>query len=176
MSIIKKAALFATLSVVCVGQAAGLDANDIAHLVKNGVQDAVIINMVRSNRLPAPLSPQDVLLLNANGASPTLLEFLTRPDSSVAVVSSSPPVAYAEPSTPVVVTGNACSPTYIARPTYVAPRYYSAPTYVYPYSSYDYYRYRPNSFNFYYGRGWGGGHRRPYGGYWGHRPPRPYRR
>lgn len=169
-----KRTLLLALFMSCIGTAQALDASDIALLVKNGVHESVIINMVRGNKMRAPLTTSEVLLLNTSGASPALLEFLTRPEASAV---SSPPAVVSESvySTPPQVVVTAPAPTVVTTPTYVSPTYYVGSPYVY---GYDYYRYgRPYSYGYSYGRGWGG-----WGGGWGgwgggsrhyRRPPPP---
>lgn len=176
----KKAFLFLSAAVLCAGSAWGLDANEIAQLVRSGVQDTVIINMVQGQKLDRPLTAQDVLNLNAAGASGTLLEYVTRPEaissSYVAaqpapVYVESPPIQVQQPTTVVTTQPNV---VVAAPPTvYYGSGYYN-PSYVYPY------RYYPNySFNFGFGssRGWDRGHRyrpgRPSGRPHGPPPGRP---
>lgn len=170
----KNVLLAAGLALVYTGSALALDAGEIANLVKSGVQDTVIINMVQSQKLNRPLSTSDVLMLNANGASPTLLEYLTRPEAvSAAYVPpeiSAPTVVTTAPSPTVTVVDP--TPTIVTQPNVVVtspPPVYYSPTYYYPYSSYSYptyrYRSRPSvSFGFSFG---GGKHYRPrhHGGY-----------
>lgn len=171
----KRAILPIVLFMVYSGMACALDANDVALLIKNGVHDSVIINMVRNNKMRAPLATSEVLLLNTNGASPALLEFLTRSEASypAAVVSSQPAVvseSVCSTAAPVVI--GTPSPTVISTPTYVSPTYYvSAPYYGNPYR-YSYGYGWPHSFGFSYGHRWGGSrhYRRPPPP--GHGPPR----
>lgn len=177
MSLMKKVALIGFLGVFCAECAMALDANDIVNLKKHGVQDSTIINMVRANKLPRPLTSREVVFLNGNGISAPLLEFLTRPEASaiqpVSVPQAATPVACPPPqpmAAPVAVaTGSACAPTpvYVQTPTYVvqsAPTYVVAPRYGYRpyYRSYG----GPYQFGFHYGRG-GRWHRRGYRGGWG---------
>lgn len=189
MLIIKKAFLVIAAVLIGANGAFALDANDVAQLIRNGVEEEVIINMVGNQKLDRPLTANDVLALNSAGASGALLEYMTRPEaasaayaapSSPMIVGSpqiqveSPPTVITSPQTvvttqPNVVYGSAC-PT----PTYVYP--YSSPYYVY--SAPRYYRdRRPSySFSFSWGSGWGrhhphhGGYRGgPRGGWRGHR-------
>lgn len=94
-----------------LGSALALDANDISMLVRNGVSDQVVVNLVLNNKLPMPLTTEEILFLNASGISPALLEFLTRPEASY------PPGEYAmDDSTPLVSqalcdNGTICSDT-----------------------------------------------------------------
>lgn len=158
------------LALFAAMPASALDANEIVQLVKNDVQDTVIINMLQQNKLERPLTAQEVLILSNEGASSTLLEYLTRPES----VSSSyvPPARTA--SSPVIVTDSTTSVVETVSPTIVTSEpsvvvtspntvYYGSTyaypsTYYYPYTySYPYtYRYGPTySFGF----SWGNSHR-----------------
>lgn len=175
MSVMRKMLFVGIFGVFFAECAVALDAKDIVNLKKNGVQDSTIVNMVRSNKLPRPLTPQEVLFLNGNGVSAPLLDFLTRPEASaiqpVSVPQASLPTAYSPPPVavaPTVVSASACTPTpvYVQSPTYVvqsSPTYVMAPRYAHrPY--YRSYGGRPYHFGVYYGRG-GPWHRR--GGPWG---------
>lgn len=168
-----KTVLLGVSLLVLSGMAFALDANDISQMVRNGVQDSVIINVVQTQKLNRPLTAQEVLLLNTNGASPTLLEYLTRSEAvsgsyvatspAPTIVTGSNDVTYAAPS----ITVSPPAPTVVTQPyppttTYIIPDYiYTTPTYVYPYPytyvypyayEYPYYRYQPNSsFNFFFG-------------------------
>lgn len=166
MFAMRKLLFIGVLGIVFAECAMALDAKDIANLKRNGVQDSTIINMVRTTKLSRPLTPQEVVFLNANGVSAPLLDFLTRPESSaiqpVSVPMASTPVSCPPPA-PV-----AAAPVYVESPTYVV----SSPTYVvrprYAYRPYYGSYYRPyNSFGFYYGRGGGYRHHRGYRGGWG---------
>lgn len=162
----------AALCLSSLGTAAALDVTEITQLIRNGVQESVIVNMAQSQKLNQPLSAQDVIALSAAGASPTLLEQLTRAGvvspsyappvmtSSPTIVTSAPQVTYAPPavvqpapsvvvtSPPPVYYNNACPPTYY---------YAQPPSYYYPaYRPYP--RRPPIYFNFSYG----GGYHRPY--------------
>lgn len=182
-----KIALLGVSLLLFSGAAMALDVSDISQMLKSDVQDSVIINMVQSQKLDRPLTAQEVVLLNSSGASPALLEYLTRPEavSSSYVASRPAPTVVAGSSAPVyqqpaptVVTGSSApvyaqpAPTVMTNTcpttTYVNPNYiYPAPTVVYPsYSSYYYpyyyptYRSRPSysfSFGFGSGRHWGRG-------------------
>lgn len=165
--------LLAIAVAATVQYALALDARDIANLKKNGVQESTIVNMVRANKMPAPLTAREVVMLNASGVSPTLLEFLTRPEASVPAPETPPPVAGVAAggcprpspisSPTVVVRETSCAPTYVSRPTYVASPTYVAPTYVS--APYYYPRYRPyRHYNF--GFHFGGRGYRPYGRHW----------
>ena len=159
-------AAFGLALCLFTGAASALDANDIVMMVKNGVDDSVIVNMVQTQKLPHPLTAQEVMALNAGGASSYLLENLTRPDASLAAAttatvvtgSSAPTVTYVEPE-PTIVTAQ---PSVIVTqpPTvYTYPyTYYSSP-YPYYYNSYPrYHRYRSGP-SFSIGFGFGGGNR-----------------
>lgn len=168
MFVMRKLLFIGILGIMFAEGAMALDAKDIANLKRNGVQDSTIINMVRTTKLSRPLTPQEVVFLNANGVSAPLLDFLTRPESSaiqpVSAPMASTPVSCPPPCptpAPVVVE----SPTYVvSSPTYVVgPRYAYRPYYRPYYRSYS----RPYNFGFYYGRGGGYRHYRGYRGGWG---------
>ncbi len=159
-----------------------LDPAEIGQLVRTRVDDTVIINMVQNQKLDRPLTAREVVELSAAGASPALLEYITRaeavssayvavqPAAPVIVTSPEPSVTYVEPA-PTVVTQQptvvvASPPTvYYSSPyyttNYVYPRYRWGPSYYpsyYPYAGSNYY------FGFSYGsRGWYGrdSYRRP---------------
>lgn len=169
MNTIKIALCGLALSVAATLSAFALEPNDVVMMVQNGVEDSAIINMVRNQKLSRPLNPQEVVALNAGGASPALLEFLTRSDSSASpyvvtepttVVESAPLVVSQPPSVVVAPQPNV---VVTAPPTV----YYSSPYYSYP-------SYRPN---YYFGFSWNNdryrGHRRPsyHGRPPSHRPP-----
>lgn len=153
----KKLVLGLVLSLLCVGSALALDVNDITNLIRSGVKDSVIINMVRSQQLDRPLTAGEILALNSNGASPTLLEFLTRPETVSSSYIAPPPVVTdsltSQPmvydSTPTVVTSD---PTVIVT---------TPPTVYYDYDYYDYgYPYYSGYYDYWPGYSWG------WGGYW----------
>ena len=178
-------ALFATA-------AGALDIADVKNLVKNNVDETVIVNMVRQGGALSATAG-DVVELRSMGASETLIaaigaaapatsapapattyqgpgEYILQDGTTAAIPQSTP--TYADPNVvyyeaPTVVTS---PPTvYYEAPTV----YYGTPTYVYPYSSYPHYRSSP-SFSFSFGFGgrsgrYHGGRR--HGGGWHGRPP-----
>jgi hypothetical protein len=161
----KKFAVAVVFTMAYAGCAMALEVSEIVNLIKSGVEDSVIINMVQSQKLPRPLTTSDVLTLNAGGASPALLEFLTRPENAVAaapmVVPATPTVVTSTPAPSVTVVESA--PTVVTtQPNVVVtspPPVYYSPTYYYPYTSYPTYvpyrSYPRSSFNF--GFSFGGG-------------------
>lgn len=196
---IKMATLGLALSLAVAGSAYGLDTNEIITLLKNGVPDATIVNMVQSQPFPRPLNTQEVLALNANGASANLLGFLTSPGAVssgyVAPPLAGAPVAPAtegvccpDPQPTTVVTQQpqvvVTQPEVVVTspPTVYYDTTYVSPTYVYPYTypryyGYGYPGYWPGtsySFGFAWGGSrWYGGGDRWYGGRGGHgSPPR----
>ena len=136
------------VAIICLsGSVLALDATDISLLLKNGVEEAVVINLAREQGLSRPFTAQEVLQLNAAGASPRLLEFLT---GSAVRTQADAPLAAAIPVAP--------APLYSPVPSA------SCPPYVYPAPVYRVVRPGPT---FYYGLGlsFGGGHgRRHFGG------------
>lgn len=164
MTMMKTILFSLALSVGISLAAVALEPNDVILMVQNGVEDSAIINMVQSQKLSRPLNAQEVLTLNASGASPAILEFLTRPGSSVESYVVTEPITVVEPS-PIVVSPQ---PNVIVTPpstVYYDATYYSYPYYSSPYSYGPSYR-RP----FYFGFSWNDNHRwrdhRP-----SHRPP-----
>lgn len=155
------AALFAACAL-CSGAATALDLNDVKNLVRNNVDEAVVIGMVQQGG-SFSVSTDDLAELRGMGASETLIsslltapsttgEYILQDGTTVAVPQTTPPPTVYYEAPPGVVT---------QPPTIV----YQTPTYVYPYAPYPrphYFRSRPGiSFSF----GFGGGgyrHRRPY--------------
>lgn len=138
--------------LACAGGAPALDADEIANLVRSGVQDSVIINMVQGQKLDRPLTTGEVMSLNANGASAQLLEFLTRPDA----VNS----AYVAPPPAAAIVGESVYPSVVSAPTVVSSPQVVVTTPPTVYYEYDYYD--PGYVYPYYGSSWPG----YYGGFW----------
>ncbi len=140
------AALFAALFLT-VGAASALDLTDVKTLVRNNVDEAVIIGMVQQGG-NFPVTTDEVSELRGMGASETLIaELLTAPRAAASV----PPTVYYEAPQTVVTA----PPTVVYEtPTVVTPTY----VYPYPYPRPHYFRPQPGiSFSF----GFGGGHHRP---------------
>lgn len=167
MKTIQNAILALIAAVALATPAWSLDVKDLILMVQNDVEEQVIVNMVRSNRLPAPLTTSDVILLNSSGASTQLMEFLTSPEAATATAGGTvvydPPVTYVEPPTTIIESPTTIieSPTYVETPTYI----YTEPYY------YDDYRYNYGYTYPWYGGGWGGPSYRPRPP--SHRPPPP---
>ena len=132
----------AAVMVFCLsGPVLALDAADISLLLKNGVEEAVVINLAREQGLSRPLTAQEVLQLNAGGASSRLLEFLT---DSAQVRAAAPQVM-----APQMVAPQAAAVPMAAPPTVYYPSSPEVcPVYVYPTPTYQVIRPRPR---FYYG-------------------------
>jgi hypothetical protein len=133
------------------GAVLAMDANDIALMVKNGVPEAVIINMLQSQGLSRQPSSQEIMQLNANGVSPQILEYITRAGTAPSVaaapiVTVPPPVLVTQPQT-----------VYCPSPSYVYPQTY----YYQPY----YGRRRHSGLSFGFSFGGGRHHRRGSGGH-----------
>lgn len=146
MNDIKKALALGIAVMTMTLSAFAFDVNDIKVMVQNDVQDDVIINMVQYRGLSSSPSAQDIVELNALGASSTLLSYLSSISSSCpapsAPVTVAPPTTYMVPQQQVIVT----SPP---------------PVYYYP-SPRRYYRPGPR-FSFWFGGPrWGGGRHRPH--------------
>lgn len=165
MRLIRKTILLRAVSLCVAAQAWTLDFRDIQHLLQSGVDESVIINMVRATPLTAALTAGDVIALSSAGASTGLMEFLTSSAAVTAadsptIVSAEPTTVYVEPSTTIVEAPTTIieSPTYVEVPSviYTEPYYYN-----------DYYYNDP----FWYGSSYP----RWFGGSW-HRPPPPPRR
>ncbi|MCC8190781.1 MAG: hypothetical protein LIP77_09140 [Planctomycetes bacterium] len=168
--------LAAVIAIGSAGSLLALDASEIVTLKQHGVDDSVIINMVQSRSLDRPLTAGEVVALSSCGASPALLEYLTRPEAVAAAPSYSQPTVVTSPPAQVTVVEQA--PTVVTtQPNVVVTQpqtvYYGSPyyygygyPYYYPYSYYS----RPSySFGLSIGRGWGGSrhhrsHGRPHGG------------
>lgn len=71
------AALALIVLLACSGAARTLEYNTLKDLVRNRVDDATIINMVKSSGQPLYLSADQMVALQNAGASPALLESLT---------------------------------------------------------------------------------------------------
>ncbi len=120
---------------LCSGAAFALDLSEVKTLVLNGVDESVIIDMVKQGGTWSADSG-DVAELRALGASETLI-------AAVLTAPKVPPTVYYEQPPTTVVT---------QPPTVV---YEQAPTYVYPYPRRHYVPARPGiSFSF----GFGGHH------------------
>ncbi len=76
-----KALLLALTLAVFPQTVSALEVTDLMQLLRNGIQEQVIVNLVQQNPLARPLGPNDVLMLQASGAGAELLEYLTRPDT-----------------------------------------------------------------------------------------------
>lgn len=149
MHSLRNAVLAAALCLAIPSAVLAIEPEEVIQLVQSGVDDAVIVNMVNATLLSRPLTAREVMALNAGGASPSLLEFLTRPE----VVDS----AYAAAQPTLVTTDSS---------VIVAP-----PAVVYDYTFYPIYRnywhgsfYRPYwswGFNHWWGNSWWNG------GWWG---------
>ena len=183
MAFMKKMFIVAALCASTALPAFALDVSDVQQMLNNKVDESIIINMVQSQKLSRPLTAQEVVMLNASGASPGLLEFLTRKESANQSYQASAPVTqYQAPtvveSSPTIIES---SPTVITtQPNvvvtqpqtvyYTTPNYYVPPTYVYPYRYYSaprprYYSRPGVSFNFSFGKGghrWNRSHHRPH--------------
>lgn len=186
MARMKIALLGMTLGLF-VGSASALDSNDVIQMIRNGVQDPVIINMIQNQKMDRPLTAQEVVALSAAGASSSLLEYMTRPeavsssyvppaprsvysDSTPTIVTSEPTVTTAPPAT--YYGSNSCSPTVVTpAPTIVAPSTTYVVPYSYPVYTYSYPRYRYYEPSYSFGFSWGGGSRWGHGPRYGHRPP-----
>lgn len=133
--------ILAVFVAVTAGSANAIDFNDLLQLKRSGVQDQVIVNLVQANKLPVPLTTSQILALNAAGASPSLLDFLTRPESSYAqaAIVSDPDCYTGDCGATDYVEYVESAPTYIVQepsPTIIVetPVYYESPTYYYDYS------------------------------------------
>ncbi len=131
-------AVAAVLFLSSGGAARALDIADVKNLVRNHVDEEVIVTMVlQEGALPATAG--DVAELRTLGASETLVSAVTAASTGTATV---PPTVYYE------------APTAVAQPPVV---YYETPTYVYPYAPFPrrhYYHSRPGiSFSFGFGSG-----------------------
>lgn len=154
MNIMKRILCGAVLCVTVTLSASALEPNDVVMMLQNGVDDAAIINMVRNQKLSRPLSPQEVVTLNASGASPELLEFLTRTDAAASSCVVTEPTTVVE-SAPMIVTQPApvvVTPQPNVVVTTPPPIYYSSPYYSYP-------SYRSN---YYFGFSWNNDRHRSY--------------
>lgn len=193
MQRIKRIVTALALTLLIGSAAWSLDAADIVQLMRSGVNDAVIINLVRSNKFPAPLTPNEVMLLNSNGASPTLLGFLTSPEASYGTTPPPSSTVTVAPQTyyPEVEVGTTDTNTYYLdeNGNYIAvsPEYagstgtyyydndvdyytgytYPGTTYYYDYDDYGY-DYSYPTYPTYGGLFFGGGSHRP-----DRRPPPP---
>jgi hypothetical protein len=123
-TMVRASSVFLATVFALSSAALALDANDIILLSRNGVSDAVIINMVQNQGLSRPLTTQDVVQLNANGVSSELLEYLTRSGAAI----GQPPIVASPVQPPVIVTTVPPTSYYYSHPGYVyAPRYYGPP-------------------------------------------------
>lgn len=138
----KKAFLLVAVVILGANSAFALDVDEVTQLIRGGVDDEVIINMVKGQGLDRPLTSSDVMALSSAGASGKLLERMTRSEAANSV--------YAAPTTAVSAQPNVVYDQSYVPPAYVSPRYYNRPA-----------NYSANS-------GWGGwgcgGYR---GGYYG---------
>ncbi|MCL2000054.1 MAG: hypothetical protein FWG74_01350 [Planctomycetes bacterium] len=155
----------------------GIDPSEIDQMVRNQVDETVIINMVQQQRLNRRLTVNEIIELKAAGASPALLEYLTRPEAANATYDAPPPVTAAAPAPSIVLSEPPATYYPPATPYYVYPQYRWGPSY---YSSWPYYyNYRPGySFGFSYNRGgWHSGrHHSRHHSYRHSGPPRSRRR
>lgn len=151
MKTIQKTILAFVAVMALTAPAWSLDVKDIILMVQNDVEEQVIVNMVRSNRLPAALTTSDVILLNSSGASTQLMEFLTSPEAATAIAGGAvvydPPVTYVDPPTTIIQSPATIieSPVYVETPTYI----YTEPYY------YNDYRYNYGYTYPWYGSSWG---------------------
>lgn len=163
MKTLRKIFLALTVVAALSAPAWGLDINDIILMVQSDVEEQVIVNMVRGNKLLSPLTTSDVILLNSSGASSGLMEFLTSPEAVSSVSVYDAPVTYVEPPTTVIESPTTIieSPAYVETPTYI----YSEPYY------YDDYNYGYGYTYPWFGNSWNRPSHRPRPP--SHRPPPP---
>lgn len=170
-------ALSVVLCVAAASRASALEVGEVINMLKNGVHESVVINMVQQQKLSRPLTAQEVIDLSRSGVSPQIMTALTdaanvgpmyAPSGSTVAVpvenytASMPGACGVAPTAPAPVVVEQPATVVTAPPTV----YYTYPDsyyyYGYPYYNYPY-RYGPSySFSFGYGHRWGGhrgGHR-----------------
>lgn len=114
--------LLLAMAAVIVFAAPGnaLDVREIILLKQNGVSDEVIVNIIRNNRLTAPLTSENVAMLSSSGASPALMAFLTGPEARqggmAGGVAVAAPVPRTFPEPPYQNTGTAVAHPYAPVP------------------------------------------------------------
>ena len=124
-----------------------MDPSEIGQMLRNQIDETVIINMVQQQKLNRLLTANEIIELKAAGASPALLEYLTRPEAANATYAA-PPATAAAPSITLSDPPSTYYPS--AAPYYVNPQYRQS-----PYESHSYhYNYQPgHSYGFSYNRG-----------------------